>query len=511
MAGTIKGTAITKTVNTRTYTIWLGFILLCAALLRYNQAFDKGLIYWDEGLFIMGARFLRWRSDVILFKYLHYLDSGISGPLPDFYIGLPVFLQKPVHVLLLTIWSLPGWNEIVSAISFSINCGLLTILLTAEIARRWLNPWTGLVAAAWLAVQPYHVHYSRLALHEMDSMALFLLTILIWDSMNRKNSVFRAILTGCLSVATLGASYRYLPYLMLGGLMELFISLKSKCRPMDLFRRWAGMLFGALIAFVFLDTCYNIVFSPDYLWSQPDSYLSVLKMKFFGGESSFDLKFPGFYFKMIKEFDGLAAGLVLLVGWLWLFFRRNPTKWMLLIFTTVPFVLFSLTTTRVPRTITVILPFFALAVACLLVEVSNILKRKSRLALVLFITMFAISAVSMAWNLREIWQLKSGYPDVIDWFEKKNVQTHLSTMPSIYAVYKGRGAVKPVPFTLEAIHKEVERTKIRYLTVDWQKFLRYSKGVLEIEKAVLPVFAAPHNPGVFFATLHENHLPGDIE
>ncbi|MCD4654060.1 hypothetical protein K8T06_09000, partial [bacterium] len=76
---------------------------------------------------------------------------------------------------------------------------------------------------------------------------------------------------------------------------------------------------------------------------------------------------------------------------------------------------------------------------------------------------------------------------------------------------KGWGVVKLVSFTLEDIHKEVERTKIRYLTVDWQKFLRYSRGVLEIEKAVLPVFVAPHNPGVFFATLHENHLPGDIE
>jgi len=503
---------VAKESRNRTYSITLAVIIILAAIIRSYHIRKQGLIYWDEGLFIMGARFLHWRSSAIWLEMQNSFHPAL-GQLSNLYVGLPVFLQKPVHVILLTIWNLPGWNEVYSAVSFSIFSSLLSILLTAELGRRFFNSSTALFAAAWLAVQPYHVHYSRLAMHEMDSMALFLTTILLWHVMNRKNSFLFAIVTGCFAVAALGASYRYLPYLLLGSMMEIFISLTSKLKLKQILRRWIGIISGAFITLFLLDKCYHVVFSPDYLWSQPDSYIKVLGMKFLGGESSFDIKFPWFYFRMLGNIDGWIPLFVMLAGWFTLIMHKRTNKWILLIFTTVPFILFSLTTTRVPRTITGLLPFFALSVGYMFYRLTTLLKKNCSPAKFLSVSIITsiFLLVCMISHLNNIWKLESGYPEIIDWFKKENVKTHLSTMPPIYAAYQGRTAVKPVPFTIQEIHDEVEKSRIRYLTVDWQKFLRYSSGVLQIEKAVLPVFAVHHNPGSFFPTLHENHLPGDVE
>ncbi len=171
-----------------------------------------------------------------------------------------------------------------------------------------------------------------------------------------------------------------------------------------------------------------------------------------------------------------------------------------------------MTTTRVPRTVTGIYPFIAITWGYFMIRTWNRLRDNPRAGRVFWLipVLILVIAGSMFFRLPAIWALKSGYPDVVQWLQKQPSQVHLSTMYPVYAVYQGREFVGPVPFSLEEIHREVERTKIRYMTVDWQKFLRYSRGVYEIEKAILPVYAVRHNPGIFFASLYENHLPSDV-
>lgn len=490
---------------------------MIAAVIRLYHIQNRGLWYWDEGLFIMGARFLRWRIYWLSTEILQFFGFVSQIPPVESYQGYPVFLQKPVHVILLSVFSAFFDNDILAAIHYSIIAGLLTIVLTAELGRMWFNPLTGLLAATWLAIQPAHVHYSRLALHEMDSMALFLVLLLGWSrfpcesdkSLKTAATGFALGFTACL---TIGTSYRYLPYVALACLWEFtgFLSIRSTFTRFRL--RWLGMLLGVLFCVILLNFCYRLAFYPEFSWSEPASYIEVLRIKFLSDESSFDAKHLWYYIRMFYRFDGLFPTVIWVIALAVLPLRRTYSHLKLASWLLLPLILFSLTTTRVPRTVTGLYPFIALTWASLIdwMTTASIPLKSHRVRATTAIALCVISFGAMFSQLPAIWILKSGYPDVIEWLRKQPDARHFSTMYPVYAVYQGRESVGPVAFTLDEIARDVRNTGIRYLTVDWQKFLRYSRGVYEIEKAVLPVFAVPHDPGAFFASLYENHLPSDV-
>ncbi len=312
----------------RRYVIGLCLVILTAASIRYNNVQNRGLWYWDEGLFIMGARFLRWQASRWFLLLGRFFDSGLTVPGVESYAGYPVFLQKPVHVVSLAIFCCFQKFNISSAINYSILSSLMTILLTAELGRRWFSPSCGLLAAFWLAFQPSHVHYSRLALHEMDSMAIFLL-MLVGSNMlhQRPHSAARqriiGICVGGLAILSVGASYRYLPYILIFLAFEAGTPTGKQLAPGTRRAQWTSMLLGALIAFFLINLSYLMAFYPDFIWSEPSSYLSVLRTKFMGEESSFDLEHPFFYLQMFVMFDGILPTVVWLVALCSIFFGRD--------------------------------------------------------------------------------------------------------------------------------------------------------------------------------------------
>jgi hypothetical protein len=64
-----------------------------------------------------------------------------------------------------------GLSEAVVRLPFALG-GIVTVALTGLLGRRWLGPAAGLVAALLLAVEPWHVNYSRIA-HPGSSVPLF--------------------------------------------------------------------------------------------------------------------------------------------------------------------------------------------------------------------------------------------------------------------------------------------------------------------------------------------------
>ena len=92
--------------------------------------------------------------------------------------------HPPLHYLLLWAWmSLAGSSEL--ALRFlSVACGIATVALVGWIGRRLFGPIAGLVAAAILALSPFHVWYSQearsyalLALLASAAMATFILAV----------------------------------------------------------------------------------------------------------------------------------------------------------------------------------------------------------------------------------------------------------------------------------------------------------------------------------------------
>lgn len=505
-----------KNLSASQYLLGLGLVVMAAALVRFRLINQRGLWYWDEGIFIMGARFVRWRIRLVALQIQNIFTSSTLVPDIHDYQGFPVFLQKPVHVFMLALFSAPLKNDILAATYYSILSGLVSIVATAELARRWFSASTGLLAAAFLAFMPSHVHYSRLALHEMDSMAAFLILLLLLQCLHKEpfklmHKNLLALTTGFLAIMVIGMSYRYLPYVCLAIFMELLflgvkrgISLKSG--------QWIWMLIGAGACFLLMNLGYRLAFFPDFQWSEPTNYLSVLKTKFLGSESSFDLDHPFYYVSVLSQFDGVLPT----VSWLFslpaLFVRPNRRCFQCLIFILMPLALFSLTTTRVPRTITGIYPFIAIAWGYALAKLGSIghADKKKIFYRLSMVSVVLITLFMMFIRLPYLWSVTSGYQNVVKWLQSTGDERHFSTMYPVYAVYQGNKAVLPVPPDLDALKTAVDQTGIRYLTVDWQKYLRYQPSVYEIERQVLPIAAFDHKPGDFLLSLYENHLPADV-
>jgi len=379
------------------------------------------------------------------------------------------------------------------------------------LGRRMFGVTAGLGAALWLAFEPYHVHYSRLGLHETDSMFLMIAGVYAWQISKKSGERFPLFLCGLLLMLAIGTSYRLFPMFLIVCVYELYGSIKRQTGIGNTITRFFILISGAGIAYCFLDSAYRVIFTPHYLWAQPSSYWTILQNKMIS-ETSMDLKYPEFYFQMFRQFDGWIPLLVLSVAILWTILRGDTDRRHVAFLFLIPFVLFGVTSTRLARTITGILPWGALAVG---ITFQDFLKHRffeghfrSRTAG----TVFWIAILgSMILNVIPLYEIKSGYSDAIKFLKERNVNYHLTTMTPVYAFYLGRHAVDTPQYSLEQLQEQVNQTHARYLSVDWQKYLRYSPAIRKIEETVLPIFAVRNEVVKHFSTLHENHLPQDVE
>ncbi|MBN1551699.1 glycosyltransferase family 39 protein [bacterium] len=506
----------------RTFYISLIAIMLVGTSSRIPGIFTKALCYWDEGIFAMGSEFLNWRVPVVMKELGCHLGFECDLPDPESYPGYPVYLQKPFHVILLTLTSqftgFKSWAGPIHSVVF----GLGTILLTALIGRKVFDPATGLIAAGILALEPFHVHYSRLGLHETDSMFLILLCFGLWMHSLERPGKRWSFLVGLTAILAIGTSYRLLIMITMIFLFEVAGSFIFKRSKKTAVMRYVCILCGAAAAFLFLELSYYLIFNPHYLWSQPASYLSILKKKVISQESRMDLMFPFFYVKMFSSFDGWFPSAMTATGLVYLSLRKKfrgiCTAFMFII----PFAVFSFTTTRLARTCTGLLPFGALASGLLLAEISRIAVKGSRISFKWLSTaiLFSMGCVFIM-NLLPIYRIDSGYPEIADFLRANDETGCLTTMKPIMAFYMDRKTVLDPGKTFQEMCINATNSGARYLCVDWQEFVGYGDMVRyndyekyrEMMQAIhtfKPVFSVKNPVVEYFATLHENYLPMDV-
>jgi hypothetical protein len=134
--------------------IILAAISLAGFLLRIFSLLGKDLCFWDEGIFLMGCRFLRWRIANAWLELLNFAVFQFSIPPAEMYDGYPVFLQKPFHVVLLTVTSFFTGASKSAGYLHSAFYGALTIFATGALARNVRNHFAGYAAALFLAFEP---------------------------------------------------------------------------------------------------------------------------------------------------------------------------------------------------------------------------------------------------------------------------------------------------------------------------------------------------------------------
>ena len=82
----------------------------------------------------------------------------------DYVLPVPNYIVAPFVGIL-------GLNEMSVRIPFALM-GIVTVFLVALLGRRWFNAPTGLIAALLLAIDPWHVNYSRIA-HPVGCVTFF--------------------------------------------------------------------------------------------------------------------------------------------------------------------------------------------------------------------------------------------------------------------------------------------------------------------------------------------------
>ncbi len=503
-------------ISDRKFALYLCLILCLAAVLRAPGLKSIHLCYWDEGIFLMGSRFLSWRIGEFMHGVLNRFGAHYILHASDQYAGYPVYLQKPFHVILLTVTRtfLGDMPWIVNLHSLIYSLG--TIFLVVWIGSKLFTRVTGLFAALWMTFQPFHIHYSRLGLHEMDSMFLSLLAFATGMWAIRSTQHRRMFLPGLCFMLAFGTSYRLLFLLFCFFAFFIFLLFFENNNPASQIRLPAfyKLLFftlGLFSGFLFLEFAYRFAFSPEYLWSQPGSYLKLLIRKMHTGESAMDLNFPGYYIGIFQRFDGVVSTTLLMISLANLLFRRSIRSAWICIFFCVPFVIFSLTSTRLARTLTFLIPWGAIATGVLFSDIVSFYE-SSRFPLLKNISYLLIASflILMFNQALPIYRIRSGYPELLRFLDHKGALRCLSTMKPVIAAYKGRAFVDDPGKTLQEMREKVNRTGVRYLCMDWQKFVRYWKAYQIIEQLGKPIAVFPNPVVDYFSTLRENYLPMDI-
>jgi len=132
----------------------LGLILLLAALLRWSRLDLR----FNQITFAYGAYYE---------PYLRALDQGLSSGLSTF-VGLHPPFYSALYVLIYSLWGAPAGYHLFS--------GLLSVAAVAAtygLANTSFGRKTGLLAAVFLAVSIYHLHYSL----EINNYPLLVLTV----------------------------------------------------------------------------------------------------------------------------------------------------------------------------------------------------------------------------------------------------------------------------------------------------------------------------------------------
>lgn len=129
-----------------------GVVLLAAALRLYKLGVYPQSFHHDEMMLGYDAWSI-WntaRDQQGAFLPIHFRAFN------EYLSGTAQYIVAPFVGLL-------GPSELSARLPFAL-LGTVTVFLTGLIGRRWFGGWAGLVAALFLAIDPWHVFFSRLAL-----------------------------------------------------------------------------------------------------------------------------------------------------------------------------------------------------------------------------------------------------------------------------------------------------------------------------------------------------------
>ncbi len=482
------------------------------------------MLLWDEGLFTTAARFLAWRV------------SEPRAPVVEFE-GYPVFNEKPLHVVLLTALSTLAGHRPATGRLLSALFAMATLLMVAH--RLWrlpgASPLPAVLGCLFLAVSTYHSYYSRLGLHEIDSVFWLFCGAALFDGRPARRVGLKSFGAGLLGGLCLGSSYRWLPLLPIlmlrttTGLWPRVGALAKAHTAREIASRACYFLLGLGLVFAATEALYIWTFSGGFSQFQPPSYLAALSSKF-SRETVFDLSEAGFFLRLLTDLDGALPALTAL-GLLGLSAHALfggachgrareegsaipcPLLLETLAFLLFPLVLYSISEAKMARAISVMLPWMAMAIGLAVCSLERMRHRGGRWSFGLPLYCGALIAASISVGGQSLLlpkKLQSSYPAAIRYVAERS-ESHLTSEAPISASMLGRRAV--ASYTLPKKFFQLQnavRQGAGFLILDWEAQQWGSPLINSLRQNLQPVLDLD-NPCVRFTPLlHEAYLPADV-
>ncbi len=515
-------------------------ILLLGAGLRFYRITKLEPAIWDEGVYLLEARYLTtfctgvWESARLLLEekrtgedvwkrgeQLPGIRNGIKG--------LPPRYGRILHDTFVAAANLlagehPYIGNMVNAVF-----GTLTILAIFFLGRLMYDDRIGLIAALILAVMGYHIHYSRSWLAEADTM-FFLVAAFFFYYRSRVRTPELSYRDIALCGLLLGIGFtvhnRCIVVFGMIFLLDLFFFWRPHTIVRNIKRMRIFLLTGLFLLPSFLwESVYHLVFIVFRRLRIPMTTPTFLEQVLHGfwhsllwGYISKNFRPAGFltFPYLYQHMNGIPALLLLVAGLGLALRRRTLSDRLLAVWFFFPYVLYSLTNAGVTRFFTLILPPAAILSAATFFAAPDKVKNawlRARSArpwlLPAALILLVITGVVCSWT--RVLPPASGYGKAMALLARRGTTRQIATAPPLCQVYVGVDNVKKPPESMEEL-EALYKDGFRYYVIDYCRILYtyYQMNRVEVMDRVArrlhPVISVPNE----FIARPQNSFEGNL-
>lgn len=515
-------------------------ILALGAGLRFHRVTELEPGIWDEGSYLLEARFLStfckglWDSAGLFIRErvtgedLWKRQEQIPG-VREATKGLPPKYGRILHGTFVAAANLlageqPYTGNVVNAIF-----GTLTILAVFLLGRRMYDVRIGLVAALIFSVMGYHIHYSRSWLAEADTLFFIALAFLFYyrsrfryPELSQKDLALSGLLLGI----GFTVHNRCIVIFALFFLLDLLLYRKRKdiTREIRRIRIFLLTSFFLLPAFLW-ESFYHLVLILFRRLEIPMTTPTFLEQVLYGfwhsllwGYVSENFRLSGFltFPYLYQHMNGILSLLLLAAGLYFALRRRSPADRILGAWFAFPFVLYSLTNAGLTRFFSLILPPAAILSAAALFPAPGkqgdpppLNPRVHAWLRTVFLILVVITGIFCSWT--RVLPPASGYATSMGFLKEQPTTRQIATGVPLSQVYVGVENVERPPESMEEL-EALYRQGFRYYVIDFNRLIYtyYQMNRVEvmdrIEGKLDPVFSTPNS----FILRPQNTFEGNL-
>jgi len=479
-------------------------ILILAAIPRFYNLHKQGFLSWDEGMYMNEALFYQ--------SVISHIPEMISGFMrgsidSEFLIhnlnGWPPSSAKPLHSLLIYLFSIPIGMDVFAAKCMSVVFSLACIVMTFLLIRRYFTSDIAILTALFIALSGYHIYVSRLGVPETNSTFFYLLALYLIERFKKSDTNLPFFVAGLSLGICFAINYRSIiivPIMYMALLYELM-----KHRKQNILIHSKRIIY-AVMGFAVIPVACHLPYMPLHLLDDFSISFRHIDQNIFTyfDQLCFYLLFQSnagsyhihdLYIRFFCDLNGVMMSSLALVGFCILFKNIRMTNIVCILSGLIPFILLSIKSRgNSIRYISIVLPFLSIYSAVAVNYLIGLIRSKRIYARISVGFFVLILCVSTAKSALPFINLNSGYFEAANVLRSQGGEQNLSTNNAYFEFYFGRNIAEQIPDTLEEIESLLDTGIYKFVVIDFMshRVLRPSAKAF-IETNCIP-YATVNNP-----------------